>query len=120
MSTRAEGAASPLPELKPRVVQEDNNISALTPKQKAAVLFMSLPPEMSAQLFSELGPEEVQAITLEITQLPSIAPEVRASVINEFLNSSQSAPAATQAAMPAAAFTRVGGGETTVKMRVSV
>ena len=49
---------------------------------------MSLPPEMSAQLFSELGPEEVQAITLEITQLPSIAPEVRASVINEFLNSS--------------------------------
>jgi flagellar motor switch protein FliG len=53
---------------------------------------MSLPPEMSAQLFSELGPEEVQAITLEITQLPSIAPEVRASVINEFLNSSQAAP----------------------------
>ncbi|HIB69600.1 MAG TPA: hypothetical protein EYO33_32115, partial [Phycisphaerales bacterium] len=50
---------------------------------------MSLPPEMSAQLFSELGPEEVQAITLEITQLPSIAPEVRASVINEFLNSSE-------------------------------
>lgn len=59
---------------------------------------MSLPPEMSAQLFSELGPEEVQAITLEITQLPSIAPEVRASVINEFLNSSSDpgAAAATQ------------------------
>lgn len=50
---------------------------------------MSLPPEMSAQLFSELGPEEVQAITLEITQLPSIAPDVRASVISEFLNSSE-------------------------------
>lgn len=49
---------------------------------------MTLPPEMSAQLFNELGPEEVQAITLEITQLPTIAPEVRASVINEFLNSS--------------------------------
>ncbi len=60
----------------------------LTPKQKAAVLFMTLPPEMSAQLFNELGPEEVQAITLEITQLPTIAPEVRATVINEFLNSS--------------------------------
>jgi flagellar motor switch protein FliG len=49
---------------------------------------MTLPPEMSAQLFNELGPEEVQAITLEITQLPTIAPEVRATVINEFLNSS--------------------------------
>ena len=51
---------------------------------------MSLPPEMSAQLFSELGPEEVQAITLEITQLPTIAPDVRATVIDEFLNSPQS------------------------------
>lgn len=59
----------------------------LTAKQKAAVLFMTLPPEMSAQLFNELGPEEVQAITLEITQLPAIAPEVRAAVIDEFLNS---------------------------------
>lgn len=64
---------------------------------------MSLPPEMSAQLFSELGPEEVQAITLEITQLPSIAPEVRASVINEFLNSSDAAPpGAATSQMPAA------------------
>lgn len=59
---------------------------------------MSLPPEMSAQLFSELGPEEVQAITLEITQLPSIAPEIRAEVINEFLHSSQAPPAAAAAA----------------------
>lgn len=49
---------------------------------------MTLPPEMSAQLFNELGPEEVQAITLEISSLPSIPPETRASVINEFLNSS--------------------------------
>ena len=68
-------------------------------------MFMSLPPEMSAQLFSELGPEEVQAITLEITQLPSIAPEVRASVINEFLNSSGGGGgggAATQMQVPAA------------------
>ena len=66
----------------------------LTPKQKAAVLFMTLPPEMSAQLFNELGPEEVQAITMEITQLPTIAPEVRATVINEFLNSSAVNPTA--------------------------
>lgn len=57
---------------------------------------MSLPPEMSSQLFSELGPEQVQAITLEITQLPSIAPEVRASVINEFLNSPGGGGAAAQ------------------------
>ncbi len=75
---------------------------------------MSLPPEMSAQLFSELGPEEVQAITLEITQLPSIAPEIRASVINEFLNSSQSAPVAAD---PSAFTTRTGrDGSMTISM----
>lgn len=75
---------------------------------------MSLPPEMSAQLFSELGPEEVQAITLEITQLPTIAPEVRASVINEFLNSSQAAPATTNIGGGSQFNTRVapGGGMT--------
>lgn len=61
--------------------------TGLTPRQKAAVLFMSLPPELSAKLFSELGPEEVQAITLEITQLPSISPGVRQAVIQEFRSS---------------------------------
>ncbi|MEW6281971.1 MAG: flagellar motor switch protein FliG [Candidatus Eremiobacterota bacterium] len=59
----------------------------LPPKQKAAILLMSLPPEVSAQLFKELGPEEVQAITLEISKLPQISPEVRAQVIEEFLQS---------------------------------
>ena len=49
---------------------------------------MSLPSEMSSQLFKELGPEEVEAITFEITHLPSVSPVVRASVINEFLSSS--------------------------------
>lgn len=63
-------------------------LRALSPSQKAAILFMSLPPEMSAQLFSELGPEEVQAITLAITQLPSTSPGTRASVLQEFLCSS--------------------------------
>jgi len=60
----------------------------LPPKQKAAILLMSLPPEVSAQLFKELGPDEVHAITLEISKLPPISPDVRAQVIDEFLQSS--------------------------------
>lgn len=64
--------------------------TVLTPRQKAAVLFMSLPPELTAKLFSELGPEEVQAITLEITQLPSISPRLRQTVIQEFRSSGSS------------------------------
>jgi flagellar motor switch protein FliG len=52
------------------------------------VLLISLPPEVSAQVFREFGPEEVQAISQEISKLPQISPEVRAQVIEEFLHSS--------------------------------
>lgn len=81
---------------------------------------MTLPPEMSAQLFNELGPEEVQAITLEITQLPTIAPEVRATVINEFLNSAGSgATGAAGGGAPSfsgGGLSFSGGGRTTMNM----
>ncbi len=57
----------------------------LSAKQKAAILLVSLPPEVSASIFKEFGPEEVQAISLEISKLPTISPDVRAKVIEEFL-----------------------------------
>ena len=64
----------------------------LPPRQKTAILLMSLPPEASAEIFKELGPEEVQNITMEISKLPQISPETRAQVIQEFLGQSDSAP----------------------------
>jgi len=94
----------------------------LPPKQKAAILLMSLPPEVSAQLFKELGPEEVQAITLEISKLPQISPEVRAQVIDEFLQSSGNpggfslgggdggGGGHTQAMPPVSSYNPMGGG----------
>jgi flagellar motor switch protein FliG len=60
----------------------------LSAKQKAAILLISLPPEVSAQVFREFGPEEVQAISMEISKLPQISPEVRAQVMEEFMHSS--------------------------------
>lgn len=60
----------------------------LSQRQKAAILLISLPPEVSAQVFREFGPEEVQAISMEISKLPQISPEVRAQVIEEFMHSS--------------------------------
>ncbi len=51
-------------------------------------MLVSLPPEVSASVFKEFGPEEVQAISLEISKLPQISPEVRAKVIEEFLGTS--------------------------------
>ncbi len=58
----------------------------LPPRQKTAILLMSLPSEISAEIFKELGADEVQAITTEISKLPQISPETRSQVIQEFLN----------------------------------
>ena len=55
----------------------------LRPAQRVAVLLMSLAPEVSAQLFKELGPEQVQAITLEISKLPPIPAELRRDVAED-------------------------------------
>lgn len=67
---------------RPRVVR-----SGLPPMQPLAVLLMSLPPEVGAPLFKELGADQVQAITLEISKLPPISPEMRVRVLEEFLHS---------------------------------
>lgn len=67
---------------RPRVVR-----SGLPPMQSLAVLLMSLPPEVGAPLFKELGADQVQAITLEISKLPPISPEMRVRVLEEFLHS---------------------------------
>lgn len=77
----------------------------LPPKQKTAILLMSLPPEASAEIFKELGPEEVQAITTEISKLPQISPETRAQVIQEFLNQDGGG----DAPRPFAGFNGIGG-----------
>ena len=73
----------------PPQTPEKETPESLRPVQKSAILFMSLPPELSAQLFAELGPAEVQAVTLEITQLPRISPETRKAVIQEFFDNAR-------------------------------
>jgi len=59
---------------------------------EAAVLFMSLPPDKSAALFAELGPINVQKITLEICRLPRVVPSTRARIIRKFLEIEQGNP----------------------------
>jgi flagellar motor switch protein FliG len=80
---------------------------SLTARQKAAILLVSLPPEVSAQVFREFAPEEVQQISLEISKLPQISPEVRAQIIQEFLQTTDF-PAAKELAgsFSAAGFER--------------
>jgi len=57
------------------------------PTWVAAIVLMSFPPELSAQIFKELGPEAVQKITLEISKLPQIKPHERAACMDGFVRS---------------------------------
>ena len=52
--------------------------------QEAAIILMSYPPEQSAQVFKELGPDAVHALTLEISKLPPIPPDLRAAILGTF------------------------------------
>ncbi len=56
----------------------------LSGREKAAVLLVILGPEISAQVFKHLEEDEVEQLTLEIANLPTIPPEVKNEVIQEF------------------------------------
>ncbi|MDQ7822278.1 MAG: hypothetical protein RDV48_05740 [Candidatus Eremiobacteraeota bacterium] len=68
----------------PRKV-ELNDGTSLTPSQKAAILLVSNPPDISAHIFKQFDPEDVQAISLEISKLPQIKKEIRLTCAKEFL-----------------------------------
>ncbi len=61
----------------------------LSPRQKAAILIMSLPPELSAQVLQSFPAEEGQALTLEMSKTANIPQEVKDQVIKEFLETSK-------------------------------
>lgn len=61
----------------------------LSRKQKAAILLISLPPEIASQVFQSLPPEDVKSLTLEMSNLPQLPPEVKTAVIDEFFQSTE-------------------------------
>jgi len=56
----------------------------LSGRQKAAILMISLGPEVSAKVFQHLREEEIEAISLEIASQRQIPPEMREKVMYEF------------------------------------
>ncbi|MDB4897676.1 MAG: fliG [Firmicutes bacterium] len=56
----------------------------LSGRQKAAILLISLGPELSAKVFHHLREEEIESLALEIASQRQIAPELREKVIYEF------------------------------------
>ncbi len=60
--------------------------SEMTGRQKAALLLISLGPELSAQVFKHLDEEEMEKLTLEISSVKKVESDVKDQVIEEFHN----------------------------------
>ncbi|MBX3172465.1 MAG: FHIPEP family type III secretion protein [Candidatus Eremiobacteraeota bacterium] len=67
-----------------RLTQQLRRRTIVNGKQEAAIILMSYAPEISAQLFKELSFDAVHDITLEISKLPSIPPDLRVAVLATF------------------------------------
>lgn len=60
------------------------SVKELTGRQKAAILLISLGPEISAKVFHHLREEEIESISLEIASQRQISPDIREKVLYEF------------------------------------
>ena len=58
--------------------------SNLTGKEKAAVLLVSLGPDVSAQIFQHLDDEEIEELTLEIANMRQVDKETKDETLREF------------------------------------
>ncbi len=57
----------------------------LTPRLKTAILLISLPADAASAIMRSFSPEEMKAISAEMAKARTIPPEVRAKVVQEFL-----------------------------------
>ena len=64
-------------------INKDNNISGA---KKAAVLLMTIGPELSANILKELTDKQVQKIGVEIANLHKVTAKERREILNEFLD----------------------------------
>ncbi len=58
--------------------------SGLTGRQKAAILMVTLGPELSANIYKHLREEEIEELTLEIANIRRVEPELKDFVLTEF------------------------------------
>ncbi|AYE33431.1 flagellar motor switch protein FliG [Clostridium septicum] len=64
------------------MAREKNKLSGL---QKAAILFITLGPEVSSPIFKKLPDHEIQKITYEIANISTVSVEERQEILDEFL-----------------------------------
>lgn len=57
---------------------------ALSGKQKAAILLISLGPDVSAQVYKHLTEEEIEKLSLEISSVKKVDSELKENVLDQF------------------------------------
>ncbi len=57
----------------------------LTPKEKAAVLMITMGKDQAAKVYKFLSEEEIEQLTLSITSMRRVDPELKETVIDEFM-----------------------------------
>ncbi|MFV0502706.1 MAG: flagellar motor switch protein FliG [Lachnospirales bacterium] len=62
----------------------DEEYIELTGKEKAAILLITLGPEKSAEVFKYLKEDEIELLTLEISNMTAVMPNVKKQVLDEF------------------------------------
>ncbi|WP_018660059.1 flagellar motor switch protein FliG [Heyndrickxia acidiproducens] len=61
-----------------------NREKTLTGKEKAAILLISLGPDVSASVYKHLTEEEIEKLTLEISGVRKVDSETKEEILNEF------------------------------------
>ncbi|MCE7794607.1 flagellar motor switch protein FliG [Salipaludibacillus sp. CUR1] len=56
----------------------------LTGKEKAAILLISLGPDVSARVYKHLSEEEIEKLTLEIASVKKVEQDTKEEIINQF------------------------------------
>jgi flagellar motor switch protein FliG len=56
----------------------------LTEKEKVAILLISLGPETSSDIMKNLSEEEIEQLTVEITKIKDVSPEIKEKVLSEY------------------------------------
>ena len=67
--------------MKIRVVYGTNKLSG---RQKAAILIVSLGPEVAANIYRHLREEDIEQLTLEIANLAKVSNEQKNEILEEF------------------------------------
>ena len=56
----------------------------LTNRQKAAILLISLGPDISAQIYKYLSEEEIEKLTLDISSVKMVDNDTKEAILDEF------------------------------------